>query len=113
MREDVRDAEVRVALVGDVLRAAEEQGIEGRDEGGAAVSEAGAGGAGCGGCASDWRVAVAVRIPKTCCRLRFGRKFQSEILRFARMTTLFKVAAEASGDGSVEILRPSFGWRSG
>jgi hypothetical protein len=49
VREDVRDAEVCVALVGDVLRAAEEQGFEGCDEGGAAVSSAGAGGAGGGG----------------------------------------------------------------
>ena len=51
MREDVRDAEVCVALVGDVLRDSEEQGCEGCVESGAAVSSAGAGGAGCRRCA--------------------------------------------------------------
>ena len=61
VREDVRDAEVCVALVGDVLRAAEEQNCEGCDEGGAAVSEAGAGGAGGGGYAAGGRGAVVVQ----------------------------------------------------
>jgi hypothetical protein len=63
VREDVRDAEVCVALVGDVLCAAEEQGGEGRDEGGAAVCEAGAGGAGGGGWGGGWDFAVTIRIP--------------------------------------------------
>ena len=64
MREDVRDAEVCVALVGDVLRDSEEQDREGCDEGRAAVSEARAGGAGfrrCAGCV-DERFAVKARI---------------------------------------------------
>ncbi len=65
MREDVRDAEICVALVGYVLCAAEEQSDEGCDESGAAVSSAGAGGAGGGGCAHDGRFAVDGFIPRT------------------------------------------------
>jgi hypothetical protein len=85
VRENVRDAEVCVALVGYVLCAAEEQGFEGCDEDGTAVSSAWAGGAGGGGYASDWRVAVAVRFQRHAGgRLRLGRTVQSEILRFAQ-----------------------------
>ena len=58
VREDVRDAEVCVALVGDFLRAAEEQGFEGCDEGRAAVSASGASGAGFGDGATVGRFAV-------------------------------------------------------
>ena len=60
MREDVRDAEVCVALVGDVLRDSEEQDREGCDEGRAAVSEARAGGAGGGGLAGRGHERVAL-----------------------------------------------------
>jgi hypothetical protein len=49
VREDVRNAEVCVAMVGDVVCAAEEQDYEGCDEGGAAVCAAGTCGAGGGG----------------------------------------------------------------
>jgi hypothetical protein len=64
VREDVRDAEVCVALVGDFLRAAEEQGFEGCDEGGAAVSASGAGGAGFGDGAVNGRFAVGQSLTK-------------------------------------------------
>jgi hypothetical protein len=60
VREDVRDAEVCVALVGDVLRDSEEQGDEGCVEGGAAVCSAGKGGAGGGGWGGGWRERFAV-----------------------------------------------------
>lgn len=67
MREDVRDAEICVALVGDVLRDSEKQGFQGCFEGGAAVSEARAGGAGGCGWGDGWRVAITgynvVRVP--------------------------------------------------
>ena len=100
--EDVRDAEVCVALVGDFLRAAEEQGFEGCFEGGATVSETGTGGTGGGGCASGGRVAVALarRIPcfvfpwqsRNLNRnygswLTLVAIFASEILRFAQDDT--------------------------
>ena len=54
--EDVRDAEVCVAVVGNFLRDSEKQGFQGCFEGGAAVSEARAGGA--GGCGWGGRLAV-------------------------------------------------------
>ena len=64
MREDVRNAEVCVAVVGHLLRDSEEPGDEGCVEGGPAISSARARGAGfrrCAGCV-DERFAVKARI---------------------------------------------------
>jgi hypothetical protein len=64
MREDVRNAEVCVAVVGHLLRHSEEQSDQGCLESGAAVSSARARGAGGGGCAwrGHERFAVTTRI---------------------------------------------------
>jgi hypothetical protein len=70
VREDVRDAEVCVAVVGDVLRTAEDQGFEGCVEGGAAVSQTRASRAGGGGCAECGRARFEVRYGKTLARCR-------------------------------------------
>jgi hypothetical protein len=103
VREDVRDAEVCFALVGNVLRDSEEQGDEGCVEGWAAIPSAGAGGAGGGGWGGGGRVAVGKTwfvIRVRCTERKISRKnwqllgddckgFASEILRFAQDDIVF------------------------
>ena len=76
MREDVRNAEVCVAVVGHLLRDSEEPGDEGCVEGRPAVSSARARGAGfrrCAGCV-DKRFAVKARIGQRLSIAKVARK---------------------------------------